>query len=296
MVSFKGLGVALVTPFRENGSVDYNGLQKLIELQVNNGTDYLVVQGTTGESATLSADEKTAVLDYIAEINANRLPIVLGVGGNNTLSVAQQLEHLDTSHVDGILSVSPYYNKPSQQGIIAHYRTIANATDLPIILYNVPGRTSSNVLAETTLELASDVKNIVAVKEASGNLEQIMSIIKNKPDGFLVLSGDDALTLPHLTIGGDGVISVVANAFPKRFSTLVHAALEGDLNLAREKHYELIEIIQQLFIDGNPGGVKHVLSLLNICEDHLRLPLVKVNEKTAKKLYELTAQLGEKVV
>jgi len=296
MVSFKGLGVALVTPFRENGSVDYNGLQKLIELQVNNGTDYLVVQGTTGESATLSADEKTAVLDYIAEINANRLPIVLGVGGNNTLSVAQQLEHLDTSHVDGILSVSPYYNKPSQQGIVAHYRTIANATDLPIILYNVPGRTSSNVLAETTLELASDVKNIVAVKEASGNLEQIMSIIKNKPDGFLVLSGDDALTLPHLTIGGDGVISVVANAFPKRFSTLVHAALEGDLNLAREKHYELIEIIQQLFIDGNPGGVKHVLSLLNICEDHLRLPLVKVNEKTAKKLYELTAQLGEKVV
>lgn len=296
MVSFKGLGVALVTPFRENGSVDYNGLQKLIELQVKNGTDYLVVQGTTGESATLSASEKIAVLDYIAEINAKRLPIVLGVGGNNTLSVAQQLEHLDTSHVDGILSVSPYYNKPSQQGIVAHYRTIANATDLPIILYNVPGRTSSNVLAETTLELASDVKNIVAVKEASGNLEQIMSIIKNKPDGFLVLSGDDALTLPHLTIGGDGVISVVANAFPKRFSTLVHAALEGDLNLAREKHYELIEIIQQLFVDGNPGGVKHVLSLLNICEDHLRLPLVKVNEKTAKKLYELTAQLGEKVV
>jgi 4-hydroxy-tetrahydrodipicolinate synthase len=296
MVSFKGLGVALVTPFRENGSVDYNGLQKLIELQVKNGTDYLVVQGTTGESATLSASEKIAVLDYIAEINAKRLPIVLGVGGNNTLSVAQQLEHLDTSHVDGILSVSPYYNKPSQQGIVAHYRTIANATDLPIILYNVPGRTSSNVLAETTLELASDVKNIVAVKEASGNLEQIMSIIKNKPDGFLVLSGDDALTLPHLTIGGDGVISVVANAFPKRFSTLVHAALEGDLNLAREKHYELIEIIQQLFVDGNPGGVKHVLSLLNICENHLRLPLVKVNEKTAKKLYELTAQLGEKVV
>ncbi len=296
MVSFKGLGVALVTPFRENGSVDYNGLQKLIELQVNNGTDYLVVQGTTGESATLSASEKIAVLDYIAEINAKRLPIVLGVGGNNTSSVAQQLEHLDTSHVDGILSVSPYYNKPSQQGIVAHYRTIANATDLPIILYNVPGRTGSNVLAETTLELASDVKNIVAVKEASGNLEQIMSIIKNKPDGFLVLSGDDALTLPHLTIGGDGVISVVANAFPKRFSTLVHAALEGDLNLAREKHYELIEIIQQLFVDGNPGGIKHVLSLLNICEDHLRLPLVKVNEKTAKKLYELTAQLGEKVV
>ncbi len=296
MVSFKGVGVALVTPFRENGSVDYNGLQKLVEYQVNNGTDYLVVQGTTGESATLNSDEKIAVLDYIAEINAKRLPIVLGIGGNNTLSVAKQLENLDASNVDGILSVSPYYNKPSQRGIIEHYSVIAQATDLPIILYNVPGRTSSNVLAETTLEIASNVKNIVAVKEASGNLEQIMSIVKNKPNGFLVLSGDDALTLPHLAIGGDGVISVVANAFPKRFSTLVHAALEGNMQLAKEKHYELIDVIKYLFADGNPGGVKHVLSLLNICEDHLRLPLVKINESTAQKLYELTAQIGEKVV
>ncbi len=296
MVSFKGVGVALVTPFRENGSVDYNGLQKLVEYQVNNGTDYLVVQGTTGESATLNSDEKIAVLDYIAEINAKRLPIVLGIGGNNTLSVAKQLENLDASNVDGILSVSPYYNKPSQRGIIEHYSVIAQATDLPIILYNVPGRTSSNVLAETTLDIASNVKNIVAVKEASGNLEQIMSIVKNKPNGFLVLSGDDALTLPHLAIGGDGVISVVANAFPKRFSTLVHAALEGNMQLAKEKHYELIDVIKYLFADGNPGGVKHVLSLLNICEDHLRLPLVKINESTAQKLYELTAQIGEKVV
>ena len=296
MAIFKGVGVALVTPFMKNGSVDYNGLQKLINFQIENGTDYLVVQGTTGESATLSADEKKAVLDYIAEINAKRLPIVLGVGGNNTQAVAGQLENLDTTHLDGILSVSPYYNKPSQKGIVAHYKTIAKSTDLPIILYNVPGRTSSNLLAETTLELANEVDNIVAVKEASGDLEQIMTIIKNKPNGFLVLSGDDALTLPHMAIGGDGVISVVANAFPKRFSTLVHAALEGNMELAREKHYELIDVIKYLFADGNPGGVKHVLSLLNICEDHLRLPLVKVNENTSKKLYELTAQLGERVV
>ena len=296
MAIFKGVGVALVTPFMENGSVDYNGLQKLINFQIENGTDYLVVQGTTGESATLSADEKKAVLDYIAEINAKRLPIVLGVGGNNTQAVAEQLENLDTTHLDGILSVSPYYNKPSQKGIVAHYKTIAKSTDLPIILYNVPGRTSSNLLAETTLELANEVDNIVAVKEASGDLEQIMTIIKNKPNGFLVLSGDDALTLPHMAIGGDGVISVVANAFPKRFSTLVHAALESNMELAREKHYELTDVIKYLFADGNPGGVKHVLSLLNICEDHLRLPLVKVNENTAKKLYELTAQLGERVV
>ena len=296
MVSFKGVGVALVTPFREDHSVDYNGLQKLVEHQIENGTDYLVVQGTTGESATLNKNEKKAVLDFITEINAKRLPVVLGVGGNNTLEIARQLESMELANVNGILSVSPYYNKPSQKGIISHYTAIASATDLPIILYNVPGRTSSNVFPETTIELASNIDNIVAVKEASGNLEQVMTIINNKPDGFLVLSGDDALTLPHISIGGDGVISVVANAFPKRFSTMVHAALRGNMQLAREKHYELFEIIQQLFADGNPGGVKHVLKLLNICEEHLRLPLVSINENTSQKLYELTAKIGEKVV
>ena len=296
MVSFKGVGVALVTPFREDHSVDYNGLQKLVEHQIENGTDYLVVQGTTGESATLNKNEKKAVLDFITEINAKRLPVVLGVGGNNTLEIARQLESMELTNVNGILSVSPYYNKPSQKGIISHYTAIASATDLPIILYNVPGRTSSNVFPETTIELANNIDNIVAVKEASGNLEQVMTIINNKPDDFLVLSGDDALTLPHISIGGDGVISVVANAFPKRFSTMVHAALRGDMHLAREKHYELFEIIQQLFADGNPGGVKHVLKLLNICEEHLRLPLVSINENTSQKLYELTAKIGEKVV
>ena len=293
---FKGVGVALVTPFQSNRQVDFSGLQRLVEHQIKNGTDYLVVQGTTGESATLSLGEKKAVLDFIIEINAKRLPIVLGIGGNNTAAVVEAIKSTDLKDVDGILSVSPYYNKPSQEGIYQHYKTISAATSKPIILYNVPGRTMSNVLAQTTLRIARDCKNIVAVKEASGNLEQVMEIINNKPEGFVVLSGDDALTLPHMAIGGDGVISVVANAFPKRFSMLVHAAMENNMDLAREKHYELIEVIQQLFADGNPGGVKHVLKLLNICDDNLRLPLVGVSKEVADKLYALTAKIGEKVV
>lgn len=293
--NFVGVGVALVTPFTDSGMVDFNGLKKLVEHQISNGTNYLVVQGTTGESATLSEKEKIAVLDFILEINAGKLPVVLGVGGNNTLNVSNKLSDLNQDGLSGILSVSPYYNKPSQKGIIEHYKSVSASTDLPIILYNVPGRTSSNVQVETTLELA-EIKNIVAVKEASGDLEQVMSIINQRPEGFLVLSGDDALTLPHISVGGDGVISVVANAFPKRFSDLVNAALAGDLSLARQKHYELFEIIQQLFADGNPGGVKHVLKLLNICGDSVRLPLVNVNDKVAEKLYKLTANLGEKMI
>jgi len=293
--NFGGVGVALVTPFTDSGMVDFNGLKKLVEHQISNGTNYLVVQGTTGESATLFEKVKIAVLDFILEINAGKLPVVLGVGGNNTLNVSNKLSDLNQDGLSGILSVSPYYNKPSQKGIIEHYKSVSASTDLPIILYNVPGRTSSNVQVETTLELA-EIKNIVAVKEASGDLEQVMSIINQRPEGFLVLSGDDALTLPHISVGGDGGISVVANAFPKRFSDLVNAALAGDLSLARQKHYELFEIIQQLFADGNPGGVKHVLKLLNICGDSVRLPLVNVNDKVAEKLYKLTANLGEKMI
>ena len=262
--NFGGVGVALVTPFTNSGIVDFNGLKKLVEHQISNGTNYLVVQGTTGESATLSEKEKIAVLDFILEINAGNLPVVLGVGGNNTLDVSNKLSGLNQYGLSGILSVSPYYNKPSQKGIIEHYKSVSSSTDLPVILYNVPGRTSSNMQVETTLELA-EIKNIVAVKEASGDLEQVMSIINQRPEGFLVLSGDDALTLPHISVGGDGVISVVANAFPRRFSDLVNAALVGNMSLARQKHYELFEVIQQLFADGNPGGVKHVLKLLNIC-------------------------------
>ena len=296
MDKFKGTGVALVTPFNENGKVDYNGLQKLVEFQINNGTNYLVVQGTTGESVTLTDDEKIAVLDYIIEINAGKLPILLGVGGNSTSDVCDKIKFFSGHKIDGFLSVSPYYNKPSQQGIYEHFKSISNSTSLPIIIYNVPGRTSSNITADTTVQLAKDFKNIVGIKEASGNLEQIMTIILKKPDNFLVISGDDALTLGHILVGGDGVISVIANAFPKRFSTMVNAALNENLDLAKEKHYELLEIIHYLFVDGNPAGIKYLLKLINICSDYVRLPLVGVTEETSKKLYSLTASINDTFV
>ena len=296
MDKFKGTGVALVTPFNENGKVDYNGLQKLVEFQINNGTNYLVVQGTTGESVTLTNDEKIAVLDYIIEINAGKLPILFGVGGNSTSDVCDKIKFFSGHKIDGFLSVSPYYNKPSQQGIYEHFKSISNATSLPIIIYNVPLRTSSNITADTTVQLAKDFKNIVGIKEASGNLEQIMTIILKKPDNFLVISGDDALTLGHILVGGDGVISVIANAFPKRFSTMVNAALNKNLDLAKEKHYELLEIIHYLFVDGNPAGIKYLLKLINICSDYVRLPLVGVTEETSKKLYSLTASIDDTLV
>ena len=296
MKKFNGTGVALVTPFKKEGEVDYSALEKLVEFQIQNGVNYLVVQGTTGESVTLTDQEKISVLQFVIEINKERLPIVLGIGGNNTNLVIEQINQFSNYKIDGILSVSPYYNKPSQEGIYAHYKALSKASSLPIILYNVPGRTSSNINPDTTLKLANECENIVAIKEASGDLEQIMQIILNKPDGFLVISGDDALTLPHLAIGGDGVISVVANAFPKRFSTMVSSILKGDLDLAKQKHYELFEIIKYLFADGNPGGIKYVLKLINICEDNMRLPLVNINEKTANKLYELVASIDDTLV
>ena len=293
MNKFKGTGVALVTPFRKEGEVDFNALQKLVEFQIENGVNYLVVQGTTGESVTLTDEEKVSVLEYIIDITKNRVPIVLGVGGNNTSNVVQQIKKFNSFRIDAYLSVSPYYNKPSQAGVIAHYGQIAQASDKPIILYNVPGRTGSNMTAETTLTLANTYANIAAVKEASGNLEQIMEVIKGKPSDFLVISGDDALTLPHIACGGDGVISVVANAFPKRFSSMVDYALKGDLEKAKPLHYELFPIIQQLFADGNPGGIKYVLKLISIGEDHVRLPLVNINDEVAKKLYELVAAIDD---
>ncbi len=296
MNKFKGTGVALVTPFRKEGEVDFNALQKLVEFQIENGVNYLVVQGTTGESVTLTDEEKVAVLEYIIDVTKNRVPIVLGVGGNNTSNVVQQIKKFNSYRIDAYLSVSPYYNKPSQAGIVAHYGQIAQATDKPIILYNVPGRTGSNMTAETTLTLANTYANIIAVKEASGNLEQIMQVIKGKPSDFLVISGDDALTLPHIACGGDGVISVVANAFPKRFSSMVDFALKGDLEKAKPLHYELFPIIQQLFADGNPGGIKYVLKLISVGEDHMRLPLVNINDEVARKLYELVASIDDTLV
>ena len=296
MNKFKGTGVALVTPFFKNGNVDYNSLEKLVKFQINNGVNYLVVQGTTGESVTLNEEEKVAVLEYIIEINAKRLPVLLGVGGNNTAEIKEKIKYFSKYDIDGFLSVCPYYNKPSQNGIYQHFKEISFSSSLPIILYNVPGRTSSNMSSETTLRLANDFNNIIGIKEASGNLEQIMAIISSKPENFLVISGDDALTLPHISVGGDGVISVVANAFPKRFSFMVQEALNSNLDTARKKHYELLEIIHYLFIDGNPAGIKYLLKLINICSDTVRLPLVNINENTAKKLYELVAGIDDTLV
>ena len=296
MNKFKGTGVALVTPFAENGKVDYNGLEKLVEFQISNGVNYLVVQGTTGESVTLNDEEKVAVLEYIVEINAKRLPILLGMGGNNTAEITDKIKYFSSYEIDGFLSVSPYYNKPSQNGIYQHFKEISLSSSLPLILYNVPRRTSSNISPETTLRLANDFSNIIGIKEASGNLEQIMMIISSKPENFLVISGDDALTLPHISVGGDGVISVIANAFPKKFSSMVQEALNGNLDIAREKHYELLEIIHYLFIEGNPAGIKYLLKLINICSDSVRLPLVNISENTAKKIYELVAGIDDTLV
>lgn len=286
---FRGLGVALVTPFRANGAIDHAALAKVIEHQITGGIDYLVVMGTTGESATISTEEKKQLLAQVIEVVHNRIPIVFGIGGNNTAEVVEQLQAFDMDGVDAILSVSPYYNKPTQEGIYQHYKALAQVSLRPIILYNVPGRTMSNIAAETTLRLARDFKNIIAIKEASGNLDQVGLILKHRPEDFLVISGDDALTLPILALGGDGVISVVGNGLPEEFTRLVHAALKGDFQTAQKEHLNLIELITLLFVEGNPGGIKEVLKALGLCDVHMRLPLVPVSEGTAKKIYQALA-------
>jgi 4-hydroxy-tetrahydrodipicolinate synthase len=289
MNQFKGAGVALVTPFSADMSIDFPALRQLVREQIAGGTNFLVVQGTTGESPTLTSDEKLKVLETVQEENNGQLPIVYGVGGNNTMAVAEAFSKIPAG-VDGILSVAPYYNKPIQRGFVAHYKAIAQATDLPIIMYNVPGRTGSNMLAETTLELA-EVKNIVAMKEASGNMEQIMEIIRCKPADFLVLSGDDALTMPLIAAGADGVISVVANSFPKQFSQMVAASLNGDLATARKLHYDLLPITKLFFTEGNPGGVKIALEELGWMAPHMRLPLVQVSDNLKTAIQQETKKL-----
>lgn len=276
MKQFTGSGVALVTPFKADFSIDIPALRRLVREQINGGTDFLVVQGTTGESPTLSASEKQLVLETVLEENNGQLPIVYGVGGNNTMAVCEAFAKIPAG-VNGILSVAPYYNKPIQRGFVAHYKALASATDLPIIMYNVPGRTGSNMVAETTLELA-EIPNIVAMKEASGNMEQIMEIIRSKPKDFLLLSGDDAITLPLIAAGANGVISVVSNAFPRLFSSMVHSALEGDFAASRKAHYELLPVTKLFFAEGNPGGVKIALEENGWMEPHMRLPLVPVSE------------------
>ncbi|MCL4281207.1 MAG: 4-hydroxy-tetrahydrodipicolinate synthase [Flavobacteriales bacterium] len=289
---FRGLGVALITPFTPEGAIDHAALAKVVEHQVTNGLDYLVVMGTTGESATLTAQERREVLDRCVALVRGRVPIVFGIGGNNTAAVVEQLRTLAPEGVDAILSVSPYYNKPTQEGIYQHYKALAEVSPRPIILYNVPGRTMSNITAETTLRLARDFRNIIGIKEASGNLDQIGLILKHRPKDFLVISGDDALTLPILAMGGDGVVSVVGNALPAEFSRLVHAAMDGDMATAREEHLRLIELIALLFVEGNPGGIKEAMKALGLCGNHLRLPLVPVSKATADKLRAALANAG----
>ena len=286
---FTGSGVALVTPFHKDGSIDFDALKKLVQLQIDGGTDFLVVQGTTGESPTLSQDEKMQVLQTVMDVNQGKLKIVYGVGGNNTLAVGETLKKVPAG-VDGILSVSPYYNKPIQKGIIEHYKYIASCTDLPIILYNVPGRTGSNVLPETTIALA-EIPNIVAMKEASGSMEQIMEIIRLRKPDFGVLSGDDAITMPLIAAGADGVISVVANAFPEKFSRMVHASMEGDLDTARKEHYDLLPITKMFFEEGNPGGVKVALAVRGIMEENMRLPLFPVSDGLRARITSETNNL-----
>lgn len=279
-----GTGVAMITPFNEDRSINFQHLEKLTEHLIYGGLEYLVVLGTTGESATLSAEEKLEVVHCVLSANAGRVPVVLGVGGNHTAAVCAQLEILNTDGLTAILSVSPYYNKPTQEGIYQHYKAVSESSPLPIILYNVPSRTGSNIKAETTLRLAHDFENIIAVKEASGSLDQNMAIIKDRPSDFLVISGDDNFSLPLIASGGDGVISVLANAFPKEYSDLIRAALDNDFDTARKLQYQLFDIVNLLFSEGNPAGVKSALKTLGICSDQVRLPLVKASAGLEEKL------------
>ncbi|MGM9759432.1 MAG: 4-hydroxy-tetrahydrodipicolinate synthase [Parabacteroides sp.] len=290
-INLKGLGVALITPFKEDESVDYTALGKLVDYLLQNNVDYLVVLGTTAETPTLTEEEKKHVIDLVVSRVRGQIPIVLGLGGNCTRTIVEKLKHDNFEGIDAILSVVPYYNKPSQEGIYQHYKAIAEATRLPIVLYNVPGRTGVNMTAETTLRLAREFKNIVAVKEASGNITQMDDIIKNKPDSFCVISGDDGIAFPLITLGAVGVISVIGNAFPREFGRMVRLALAGDYDSARTIHHRFTELFSLLFVDGNPAGVKSMLSMMGFIKNKLRLPLVPTRIVTYEKIRNVLQQL-----
>jgi 4-hydroxy-tetrahydrodipicolinate synthase len=291
MQSLIGTGVALVTPFKKDFSVDTDALKRIVNFQIDNGIDYLVILGTTAENATLSQDEKELVIATVVASNIGRLPLVLGVGGNNTLKVIEELKTRNFSDFVAILSVSPYYNKPTQEGIYQHFKAIAEVSPLPIVLYNVPGRTASNMLPSTIIRLANDFKNIVGVKEAAGDIVQAMKLIQNKPKEFLVISGDDMITLPMVLAGGSGVISVIGEGFPKQFSDMVRLGLNRKVDDAYKLHYLLAESIDLIFEQGNPAGIKEVFKTLGLSENVVRLPLVNVDENLAKKLQEITKKI-----
>lgn len=287
---FRGTGVAIVTPFHKDETIDFTSLKKLIDFQIENKVDYIVALGTTGESATLNKDEKKALIEFVIETVDKRTPIVVGIGGNNTREVLKTIDSTEFENIDAILSVCPYYNKPTQEGIYQHYKAVATNSPAPVIMYNVPGRTGVNMSAETTLRLAKDFKNLFAVKEASGNLSQIMHIIKNKPENFMVISGDDGITLPMIAVGADGVISVTANAFPFDFSEMVRLALKSNISKAKEIHYKLLDIYDALFMEGSPGGIKAALDVMGLCKNHFKLPVVPVSKKTYDHIKQLIKQ------
>ncbi len=288
---FRGLGIALVTPFTPDGQVDYKSLKRLVEYQIDNGADFLCILATTGETPCLTQDEKEKITQLVKDVNHGRLPILKGCGGNNTAAVVEELRTADWSGIDGILSVCPYYNKPSQEGLYQHFKAIAEASPLPVVLYNVPGRTGINLKPETTVRLANDCENIVAVKEASGSLEQVDEIIKNKPQRFDVLSGDDALTFSMVASGAAGVISVIGNALPKEFSRMIRLEFQGEYEPARKIHHMFTELYSLLFVDGNPAGVKALLHEMGFIENQLRLPLVPTKVSTLQKMAEILKSL-----
>jgi len=286
MQKFVGTGVALVTPFKTDKSVDFDSLIKLVNFNIDNGVDYLVINGTTGESATITSEEKLKIIEVIVTANKGRLPLVLGVGGNNTARVVHELETRDFSSIDAILSVAPYYSKPTQEGFYQHFKAIAEASPVPVILYNVPGRTAKNMSVETTLRLANGFKNIVGVKEAGNNTQQYLELIKNKPADFAIISGDDDLALAITLAGGSGVISVIGQAFPKVFSEMIQFGLEGKNKEAYQLHFQLMDVVDYIFEENNPAGIKTVLQALNITSNEVRLPLVKTSADLQSRIVE----------
>jgi len=292
MINFFGTGVALITPFKSDLTVDHKALADIVNFNIDNGTDYLVISGTTGESVTITKKEKKDIINTIHKANGSRVPMVLGIGGNNTAEVIEEINTTDLSYIDAILSVSPYYSKPTQEGVYQHFKAIAEISPVPIILYNVPGRTSSNMLPATTLRLANDFKNIIAVKEASNNVAQYLQLIKNKPKDFLIISGDDDLALGVVLAGGAGVISVIGQAFPKQFSKMIKLGLEGKAKEAYDIHYKLMDVTSAIFEENNPAGIKGVLAELKKCKSAVRLPLVEASEPLKAKIKTLVKQLN----